>query len=124
MFYHAGIKTQQEASAYGLGWGINPGAITRSVVGFPDDYLAETGAASNVYSIYDDRYDSGITETAYSFGVSIPRTQIGFTFTENSNSRLGNYGTTTMRVGDLYEGGSTYSASCWAQSHQILPSVV
>ena len=36
--YHAGIKLNQEASWVGLGWNINPGAITRSISQYPDDY--------------------------------------------------------------------------------------
>lgn len=36
--YHSGIKTMDEASWVGLGWNMTPGAITRSVVGYPDDY--------------------------------------------------------------------------------------
>lgn len=36
--YHAGITMEQEASWTGLGWNINPGAITRQTRGIPDDY--------------------------------------------------------------------------------------
>src|SRR5690606_31431931 len=36
--YHAGIAMDQEASWTGLGWSLNPGAINRSVNGYPDDY--------------------------------------------------------------------------------------
>jgi len=36
--YHAGIAMDQEASWVGLGWNINPGAINRSVNGYPDDW--------------------------------------------------------------------------------------
>ncbi|MEW6609873.1 MAG: hypothetical protein AB1414_20915, partial [bacterium] len=37
--YQAGIKVDQEASWVGLGWNLTPGAITRNVIGWPDDYL-------------------------------------------------------------------------------------
>jgi len=37
LFYHAGITAEQDASWAGLGWNINVGSISRSVVGNPDD---------------------------------------------------------------------------------------
>lgn len=36
--YHAGITTDQEASWVGLGWSLNPGAITRQMRGLPDEF--------------------------------------------------------------------------------------
>lgn len=36
--YHAGIQPNEDASWTGLGWSLNPGAITRTVNGYPDDY--------------------------------------------------------------------------------------
>ncbi|CAL2087252.1 conserved protein of unknown function [Tenacibaculum sp. 190524A02b] len=36
--YHAGIAMDQQASWVGLGWSLNPGAINRSINGFPDDW--------------------------------------------------------------------------------------
>ncbi len=36
--YHAGITMDQEASWTGLGWSLNPGAITRSMRGLPDEF--------------------------------------------------------------------------------------
>lgn len=36
--YRGGISMDQEASWVGLGWNINPGAITRNVRGLPDDF--------------------------------------------------------------------------------------
>jgi hypothetical protein len=39
--YSAGIRNEQEASWAGLGWDLNPGEITRSVKGMPDDYRAD-----------------------------------------------------------------------------------
>ncbi|MCG8577587.1 MAG: hypothetical protein MI810_22090, partial [Flavobacteriales bacterium] len=39
--YHAGIGMEQEASWVGLGWNINPGAITRSMRGVPDDFSGD-----------------------------------------------------------------------------------
>lgn len=39
--YHAGIGLEQEASWVGLGWTLNPGAITRSINEYPDDANGE-----------------------------------------------------------------------------------
>lgn len=39
--YAAGIRMNQKASWLGLGWDYNPGEISRSVVGYPDDYNGE-----------------------------------------------------------------------------------
>ena len=36
--YHAGIGVNQKASWIGLGWDYNPGEISRSIIGSPDDY--------------------------------------------------------------------------------------
>jgi hypothetical protein len=36
--YNSGITMDQEASWVGLGWSLNPGAITRTVRGLPDDF--------------------------------------------------------------------------------------
>lgn len=38
IFYNSGISMDQEASWVGLGWNINPGTITRSMRGIPDDF--------------------------------------------------------------------------------------
>lgn len=39
--YHAGAGMEDEASWVGLGWNINPGAITRNMRGLPDDFNGE-----------------------------------------------------------------------------------
>ena len=38
IFYNGGISMEQEASWVGLGWNINPGAISRNMRGVPDDF--------------------------------------------------------------------------------------
>jgi hypothetical protein len=60
--YHAGIQPNEEASWVGLGWTLNPGAITRNVNGFADDH-SDVENATRFY------WKGGERET-YSIGVS------------------------------------------------------
>lgn len=60
---HAGIAMDQEASWVGLGWGLNPGAINRSVSGIPDDWYR-----SSIANIY---YDAGGQNTTYTGSVGV-----------------------------------------------------
>ncbi len=39
--YHSGIGPNEEGSWVGLGWSLHPGAVTRTVSGYPDDYVAD-----------------------------------------------------------------------------------
>lgn len=39
--YHGGVGMDQEASWVGLGWSLNPGAITRQMRGLPDDFQGD-----------------------------------------------------------------------------------
>tara|TARA_R110002072_G_scaffold7503_2_gene40915 strand:+ start:706492 stop:712068 length:5577 start_codon:yes stop_codon:yes gene_type:complete len=61
--YHGGIAMGQEASWVGLGWNLNPGAITRNVTGVPDDW-------KNVKK-YSAIFNQGGTSTSFSAGISL-----------------------------------------------------
>ncbi len=39
--YHSGIGPNQPATWVGLGWTLNPGAINRTISGYPDDYKGD-----------------------------------------------------------------------------------
>ncbi|PCI93075.1 MAG: hypothetical protein COB15_16965 [Flavobacteriales bacterium] len=81
--YHAGITMKQEASWVGLGWNINPGAVNRSVVGYPDDWRDK-----KVTSIVSN---SGGSETLHtlSMGYGYNGVGIGTNFSWGSNKAFG-----------------------------------
>ncbi len=59
--YHAGIQPHEDASWVGLGWNLNPGAITRNVNSYPDDW-------HDVSQVVRDYWSGGETKT---FGVNL-----------------------------------------------------
>jgi len=61
--YHAGIMPDEEASWAGLGWALTPGAINRTVSGFPDDFSGEQ-------NVVRDYWDGGRTNST-SVGVNV-----------------------------------------------------
>lgn len=69
--YHAGIQPNEEASWVGLGWTLNPGAITRTVNGFADDF-SDIPQATRFY------WNGGVTKT-YEVGVTVGIGQAGVT---------------------------------------------
>ncbi len=92
--YHAGIAMDQEASWVGLGWNLNPGAINRSVNGYPDDYnrtllseyLYDEGREDEFYSI----------TLGYSLGVSV-----GVGVSWGSNQSLGGHVSVGVGISDV-----------------------
>ena len=62
--YHAGIQPNEDASWVGLGWSLNPGAITRVVNGYPDDWYNPSSTTHT--------YWQGGQQSVYSIGKTIP----------------------------------------------------
>ncbi|MEW7280547.1 hypothetical protein ABW636_18320 [Aquimarina sp. 2201CG1-2-11] len=84
--YHAGIAMDQEASWVGLGWNLNPGAINRSVNGYPDDYRSS--------KLSEFFYDEGGQESIYSASLSYTHYgggSVGLGLSWGSNRSLGGY---------------------------------
>lgn len=97
LFYHSGISLEQEASWVGLGWNLNPGAITRDVVGYPDDAynqvhsvnVQDPGGSGFVknYVLYKRTWDS---EKGYGGGVS-QLNLLGFDWNETDGLTSGTF---------------------------------
>jgi hypothetical protein len=93
MGYHAGIAMDQEASWTGLGWNVNPGAIDRSVNGYPDDYKM-----SHLNEFF---YDSGHDVKQYSISTSYSGygLKAGVGFNWGSDQALGGYVSIGVGIG-------------------------
>ena len=95
--YHGGIGLEQEASWVGLGWTLNPGAIVRNIVEFPDDANGES------FRIHRQNYDiaRGWTGTIPGIG------RIGW------DSNEGHYGTINILnlVGASYKNSAITDAN-------------
>ncbi len=105
--YHAGIAMDQEASWTGLGWNLNPGAINRSVNGYPDDY--------NHSLLSEYFYDKGGKEYVYSISANYSNIgSVGLGLSWGSNRSL--TGQVSLGTGFNFGGGSL-SASITARTN-------
>ena len=67
--YNSGISTDQEASWTGLGWNINPGGITRSMRGVPDDFNGDQ--VTKRFNMKPNRtYSASVNAGVEAFGFS------------------------------------------------------
>lgn len=100
--YHGGVAMDQEASWVGLGWNINPGAINRSVNGFPDDWYDKKNDT--------EIYASGDNLSAFTIGVGV---SIGKGLSLGGNITFGDYwgwGVETDIGGRFGKLGANYSS--------------
>jgi hypothetical protein len=87
--YHAGIMPNEEASWSGLGWTINPGAISRTVNGFADDHVTATKTRID--------HNSGAERNTFTVGVGLPGA--GFNLAVSHDSNLGTAIGSSMSAG-------------------------
>ncbi|TJZ53572.1 hypothetical protein FAZ15_16155 [Sphingobacterium olei] len=99
--YHAGILPGEDASWVGLGWSLNPGALTRNVNGYPDDWSSQK-------QVVRDYWEGGTT-TTYNVGVSVgmagpvANVGVGLEFSQDTYRGFGVGGSLNA---DLYKVGS------------------
>ena len=85
--YHAGIQPDADASWVGLGWTLNPGAISRNVNSYADDH-------ENAQQVVRDYWEGG-TQTSVSIGANIgidgtpASVSFGLTFAQDTYKGFG-----------------------------------
>ncbi|MGW9686762.1 hypothetical protein [Flagellimonas sp. 2504JD1-5] len=101
--YHAGISVDQEASWVGLGWNINPGAINRSVNGYPDDW--KKGNFKEYF--YDVGNQSTYTFASIGYSSFGPGPSVGLSLSHSDDRGFG--GSVSFGVG--FENGASIGGS-------------
>lgn len=75
--YHSGVGMDQEASWVGLGWSLNPGAINRTVRGYPDDFTDGDNITNEVSMKPNITLGGSFAVDAEIFGADLKKVQIG-----------------------------------------------
>jgi len=87
--YNSGITMDQEASWVGLGWNINPGAITRSMRGIPDDFKGDQ--VKKTFSMKPNRtYGASVNVSGgEAFGLNLLTLSYGINMNYNNYKGVG-----------------------------------
>ncbi|MCD0487344.1 hypothetical protein LPB86_03830 [Pedobacter sp. MC2016-14] len=101
--YHAGIQPNEEASWAGLGWGINPGAISRNVNGYPDDFV---GVQSTARSYWGGGSTKSIGVNV-SLGLQAASVSFGLDFSQDTYKGFGVGGSMGVNFGLWNQQGVT-----------------
>lgn len=75
--YNSGITMDQEASWVGLGWNINPGAITRNMRGLPDDFNGKDTVQKTMSIKNNTTIGASVGANIELAGVDIPKVSLG-----------------------------------------------
>lgn len=108
--YHSGIGMDNEASWVGLGWNINPGAVTREMRGVPDDFNGDqitkkfNMKPNRTYQVTagigGEVYGNKNVTAGYRLGLSYNNyTGVGFQQTLNASYSLGRTGVGSLTGG-------------------------
>ncbi|MCG8310013.1 MAG: porin family protein [Cytophagales bacterium] len=79
--YHAGIQPGEEASWVGLGWTLNPGAITRIVNGYPDDHNGARRVVTDTWA--------GGERSGFSVGAGLAGANVNLAFSQDTYHGFG-----------------------------------
>jgi len=115
--YHSGITMDQEASWVGLGWNINPGAITRNMRSLPDDFngdlVKKEFSVKNNHTygvnvnVRPEVVAFNILKFSYGVGVSYNNYKgVGFEISFNPSVTAGNPNKTQATIGLGLSAGS------------------
>lgn len=105
--YQAGITMDQEASWVGLGWNLNPGAITRQMRGLPDEFkgdLVYTKMSVKPSVTVGLGAGAGLEVFGGDKNISKPSLSVGFSVMQNNYTGLGYSIDGTMGFGKTVNG--------------------
>ncbi|MEN7551261.1 hypothetical protein AAG747_25310 [Rapidithrix thailandica] len=114
--YHSGIMPDEEASWVGLGWTLNPGSITRTINGYPDDHHNATQT--------DRFYWEGGERDTYTIGISVgaihgPKFTAGVQYSEDTfqGKGIGGYLGVSVSVGKYAGVGGRIGVSPYGSTY-------
>lgn len=102
--YHSGIGPNQPATWVGLGWTLNPGAVNRSISGYPDDYngdIVKTSYKADEKSSWGLSLGAGIGPVGINMTYDHYSGMMGANLVINLMSALDRVGATNFAAGPL-----------------------